>query len=48
MTGGTAIVKTLQQYGVDTIFGVPGAQTYDLFDAIAQADPPIRYIGARH
>lgn len=48
MTGGTAIVKTLQQYGIDTIFGVPGAQTYDLFDAIAQADPPIRYIGARH
>lgn len=48
MTCGTAIVKTLQQYGIDTIFGVPGAQTYDLFDAIAQADPPLRYIGARH
>jgi acetolactate synthase-1/2/3 large subunit len=48
MTCGTAIIKTLQQHGVDTLFGVPGAQTYDLFDAIVQADPPMRYIGTRH
>ena len=27
MTGGTAIVKSLQLYGIDTLFGIPGVET---------------------
>ncbi len=48
MTGGDAIVYSLLQHGVDTLFGIPGAQTYGLFDALARADGRIRLIGPRH
>ena len=33
-TGGQAIIQSLLQLGVDTVFGLPGAQTYALFDAM--------------
>ena len=36
MTGGEAIVASLEANGVTTLFGVPGAQVYPLFDAIAR------------
>ena len=42
MTGGMAIVEALIANGVDTVFGLPGAQLYPLFDALQQrsdADP---------
>jgi acetolactate synthase-1/2/3 large subunit len=45
-TGGDALVASLKAHGVDTIFGLPGAQTYGLFDAIHRSD--IKLIGARH
>lgn len=48
MTGGEAIVATLQRHGVDTVFGLPGAQTYGIFDALHGASNAIRTIGARH
>lgn len=48
MTGGEAIVDSLLRHGVDTIFGLPGAQTYGLFDALARQSNAIRLIGARH
>ncbi len=48
MTGGEAIVETLLQHGVDTVFGIPGVQTYGLFDALQRAGEKIRVIGARH
>jgi len=48
MTGGEAIVAGLLAHGVDTVFGLPGAQTYGLFDALYRSSPPIRVIGARH
>ena len=47
MTGGEAIVAELVRHGVDTVFGLPGVQTYALFDGFAKA-PEIRLIGARH
>ena len=31
---GEAIVRTLVREGVDTVFGIPGVQTYELFDAL--------------
>jgi acetolactate synthase I/II/III large subunit len=43
-----AIVASLISHGVDTVFGIPGVQTYPLFDAIARTDGAIRMIGARH
>lgn len=48
MTGGEAIVSGLVANGVDTVFGLPGAQMYPLFDALAQSGERIRTIGARH
>ncbi|QCI66392.1 thiamine pyrophosphate-dependent enzyme [Phreatobacter stygius] len=48
MTGGEAIVSGLIANGVDTVFGLPGAQMYPLFDALTQAGDRIRTVGARH
>ena len=48
MTGGDAIVRGLLNHGVDTVFALPGAQTYGLMDALARAGPALRTIGARH
>src|SRR5215210_87782 len=45
-TGGEAIVSGLVTHGVDTVFGLPGAQIYALFDALQQAQ--LKVIGARH
>jgi acetolactate synthase I/II/III large subunit len=41
-----AIVRSLISHGVDTVFGIPGVQTYPLFDAMARSGT--RVIGARH
>ena len=38
-TGGEAIVSGLVAHGVDTVFGLPGAQIYGLFDAVQRALP---------
>jgi acetolactate synthase I/II/III large subunit len=45
-SGGEAIVSGLIAHGVDTVFGLPGAQIYGLFDAFHQAQ--LKVIGARH
>src|SRR3979409_2366444 len=45
-TGGEAIVSGLVAHGVDTVFGLPGAQIYGLFDGFQQAQ--LKVIGARH
>lgn len=47
-TTGQAIVDGLLAHGVDTVFGLPGVQTYPLFDALAEAGEQIRTISARH
>jgi acetolactate synthase-1/2/3 large subunit len=46
LSGGEAIVQGLVAHGVDTVFGLPGAQIYGLFDAFHQAQ--LKVIGARH
>ncbi|NOZ43465.1 MAG: hypothetical protein GXP02_09975 [Alphaproteobacteria bacterium] len=48
MTAATAIVEGLIRNNVDTLFGLPGAQMYDLFDALYHRSDKIRVIGARH
>jgi len=48
MSTGQAIIERVLAHGVDTVFGLPGAQTYPLFDAMAQAGDRVRLIGVRH
>lgn len=48
MTGAEAIVKSLRENGVDTIFGLPGGQLDHLFDAIYKEGNNIRLIHTRH
>ena len=47
MTGGEAVVRAAEANGIDTVFGLPGAQIYPLFDALARSDS-IRTITSRH
>jgi acetolactate synthase-1/2/3 large subunit len=47
-SGGEAIVDALVAHGIDTVFGLPGAQIYGLFDALYRAQPGLRIVGARH
>ena len=48
MTGGMAIVEALIAFGVERVYGLPGAQLYPLFDALAQLAEKIRTFSARH
>jgi acetolactate synthase I/II/III large subunit len=48
MTGGQAIVKTLMRHGVDTIFGLPGVQLDNTFDALYEVKDKVRVIHTRH
>ncbi len=47
-SGGEAIVDALLRNGVDTVFGIPGVQTYGLFDALQRAGGRLRVIHPRH
>jgi acetolactate synthase I/II/III large subunit len=48
MTGGQAIVESLLAHGVDTVFGVPGIQLDNLFDAFYERRNALRVIHTRH
>ncbi|MGW2541176.1 thiamine pyrophosphate-dependent enzyme [Kitasatospora sp. NPDC001574] len=48
LSTGEAIVDALIAHGTDTLFGIPGVQTYALFEALADRSDEIRVIGARH
>lgn len=48
MTGGMAIVEALIANGTDTLFGIPGAQMYAFFDALALRADRVKVVGARH
>jgi 5-guanidino-2-oxopentanoate decarboxylase len=45
-TSGEALIQLLCDYGVDTVFGIPGAHTMDLYRGIAKT--PMRHVLARH
>ena len=47
LTGGEAMLRATLANGVDTIFGLPGAQIYPLFDAIHRS-ADVRAIISRH
>jgi acetolactate synthase-1/2/3 large subunit len=48
MTGGQALVASLRQEGVNTVFGLPGVQLDYAFDALYEARDAIRLIHPRH
>jgi acetolactate synthase I/II/III large subunit len=48
ITCSEAIVQSLIKNGVDTIFGIPGAQTYALFDALYLHQDQIKLYCSRH
>ncbi len=48
MTGGQAIVRSLRDHDVDTVFGIPGIQLDNLFDAFYEARNNLRVIHTRH
>jgi acetolactate synthase-1/2/3 large subunit len=47
MTGGQLIVECLARHGVDVVFGIPGAHTMAIYDALYR-HPKIRHILVRH
>ena len=48
MTGAQAIVRSVVNHGVDTIFGLPGGQLYYLYDAFYRQRDQVRIITSRH
>jgi len=48
MSGGAAIVKSLREYGIDTMFGIPGVQLDHFFNALYDERNAIRFIHNRH
>jgi len=47
MNGGEAMIRAAMANGIDTVFGIPGAQIYPLFDAIHRL-PGIKAVISRH
>ncbi len=48
LSGGEALVEGLLAHGVDTLFGIPGVQTYGFFDALARRRDEIKVLAPRH
>src|SRR5689334_19211063 len=48
MKCGRAVIASVLDHGVDTIFGIPGGQTYELFDAIYHESQRVNLVTARH
>lgn len=46
--GADVLLDCIQANGVDTIFGLPGGQLNDFFDAMQRAGSDIHYVGSRH
>ena len=47
MTGAQALVRSLVREGVEVVFGLPGVQIMDVFDAL-YGEPAIRLVTVRH
>jgi pyruvate dehydrogenase (quinone)/pyruvate oxidase len=48
MTGGDILVETLIDWGVDTIFGIPGDGINGVFESLRQREDKIRFVQVRH
>ncbi len=47
MTGGEAVVRSLEAHGIDVVFGIPGTHNLAIYDALTHSEK-IRHIVARH
>ena len=47
-TGGDILVETLIEWGVDTIFGIPGDGINGVFEALRKRQDKIRFVQVRH
>ena len=47
-TGGDILVETLIDWGVDTIFGIPGDGINGVFEALRKRQDKIRFVQVRH
>ena len=47
MKGGKAVMDSVLAHGIDTIFGIPGGQTYELFDALYPRQDEVKLINTR-
>jgi pyruvate dehydrogenase (quinone)/pyruvate oxidase len=47
-TGGDILVETLIDWGVDTIFGIPGDGINGVFEALRERQDKIRFVQVRH
>lgn len=47
LSGGRAVVLALERNGVDTVFGIPGVHTLEIYDALNDA-PAIKSVVNRH
>ena len=45
-TVGEALITLLEAYGVDTVFGIPGVHTVELYRGLARSS--IRHVTPRH
>ncbi len=48
MTGSEILVRTLEEQGVDTVFGYPGGNVINIYDALYQAKDRIHHIITSH
>jgi acetolactate synthase-1/2/3 large subunit len=48
MTGAQALLKSLMDHGIRTIFGLPGGQLDHFFDAMYRMGDRVQYVGTRH
>jgi acetolactate synthase-1/2/3 large subunit len=48
LTGAEALIKSLEQLGVEYIFGYSGGAAIPIFDAIVTTNTPIKLIATRH
>jgi acetolactate synthase-1/2/3 large subunit len=48
MNTSQAMVESLLAHGVDTVFGIPGAHTYDFSEAVYGQRERLRYVHTRH
>ena len=47
-TGGDILVETLIDWGVDTIFGIPGDGINGVFEALRERQDKVRFVQVRH
>src|SRR5438445_12621271 len=47
-TGGDVLIDTIQGWGVDTVFGLPGDGINGIMEALRQRQDKIRFIQVRH